>query len=575
MRLIGKMIRERPEKGLINAKLRIQAHLTTQYLVELVSVLVAYFVGGAVGLAIPFTTGNVSPVWPPAGIALGAMLVVGYRIWPAVAIGAFLVNFFTAIPPLAALGIAVGNTLSPLTGAWLLRRLPSFHPLRSIRSLTRLRDSLGLIVFAALGATAISATLGSIVLSLTPVNPWASFGMAWLIWYLGDAMGVLIVTPLLLTFTRVISIRGPRQILNMAALLLGTVISCLVIFDRRFGFEVGEDIFAFGVFPFVIWGAIRFEAAGAAAVNFLISVVVVWETAYGFGPFAKGGSLQNALLLQSFLGVISISGMTLAVVNGERVQMIRQQAARERLEAERLAAREMEIARQVQIKLLPQRTPPLTTLDYAATSVQARAVGGDYYDFLDLGSSRVALVLADVSGKGISAALLMANLQANLRSQSAILVQDLPRSLRFVNRMFYESTKPSNYATLFLGIYHDATRRLCYVNCGHNPPVLLRGETIERLTANATVLGLFEEWDCAVAEVILAPGDILALYTDGVIEATNARQEEFGEAGVVQTLRENRHLNAPFLVETVIDNVQQFMAGEQSDDLTLLIARVR
>jgi MASE1 len=124
-------------------------------------------------------------------------------------------------------------------------------------------------------------------------------------------------------------------------------------------------------------GAIRFEAAGAAAVSFLISVVVVWETAYGFGPFAKSGSLQNAMLLQSFLSVISISGMTLAAVNSERVQMMREQAARERMEAEHLATREMEIARQVQAKLLPQRIPALATLDYAAGSVQARAVGGE------------------------------------------------------------------------------------------------------------------------------------------------------------------------------------------------------
>jgi serine phosphatase RsbU (regulator of sigma subunit) len=388
-------------------------------------------------------------------------------------------------------------------------------------------------------------------------------------------MGVLIVTPFLLTFTGLMSIRKPRQILNLAALLLGVVITCLLIFDKRLGFTTREDIFAFGVFPFLIWGAIRFEAAGAAAVSFLISVVVVWETAYGFGPFAKSASLQNATLLQSFLGVISISGMTLAAVNSERVKMTREQAAREHVEAERLSAREMEIARQVQIKLLPQSIPSLTTLEYAATSVQARAVGGDYYDFLDLGSSRVALVLADVSGKGISAALLMVHLQANLRSQSAILVQDLPGSLRFVNRMFYESTKPQNYATLFLGIYYDSTRRLRYVNCGHNPPLLLRGETIERLVANTTVVGLFKEWECAVAEATLAPGDILALYTDGVIEAKNANQEEFGEARLVQALRENRHLEAASLLETVVDIVQHFTAGEQSDDLTLLVGRVR
>jgi serine phosphatase RsbU (regulator of sigma subunit) len=570
------MIFNRSEDGPISkapGKRPVQTHRAAQYLVELVLVFVAYFLGGTVGLAIPFTTGNVSPVWPPSGIALAAMLMVGYRIWPAVALGAFLVNFFTQIPALAALGIAVGNTLGPMVGAWMLRRFPSFHPSRSIRSLARFRDVIGLIVFAALGATAISATLGCIVLSLTPVNPWSSFGRAWLIWYLGDAMGVLIVTPLLLTFTRLMSIREPRQIFNLAALLSGAVISSLLIFDRRLGFHTEEDLFAFAVFPFVIWGAIRFEAAGAAAVSFLISVVVVWETAYGLGPFVKSGLLQNAILLQSFLSVISISGMTLAAVNSERVQMIHQRAARERLEAEHLATREMEIARQVQLKLLPQRTPALTTLDYAATSVQARAVGGDYYDFLDLGSSRVAMVIADVSGKGISAALLMANLQANLRSQSAILAEDLPGSLRFVNRMFYESTEPSNYATLFLGIYSDATRRLSYVNCGHNPPLLLRDGTVERLAGNVTVLGLFEEWKCTVAETTLAPGDILALYTDGVVEATNANQEEFGEARLVQILEENRHLDATSLLKTVLATVQQFTAGEQSDDLTLLVAR--
>jgi serine phosphatase RsbU (regulator of sigma subunit)/integral membrane sensor domain MASE1 len=572
MRLAGKMIYERPEDGPINkapAKPPVQAHQTAQYLVELALVLVAYFLGGKVGLAIPFTSGNVSPVWPPAGIALVAMLVVGYRIWPAVAIGAFLVNFFTPIPPVAALGIAVGNTLGPLAGAWLLRRIPGFQP-----SLTRLRDVLGLIVFAALGATAISATLGSIVLSLTPVNPWSSFGRAWLIWWLGDAMGVLIVAPLVLTFAGLMSIRGTRQILNLAALVLGLVISCLLIFDRRLGFHAGEDIIAFGVFPFVIWGAIRFGTAGAAAVSFLISAVAVWETAYGFGPFAKSGSLQNATLLQSFLAVISMSGMTLAAVISERAQLIREQAAREHVEAEHLAAREMEIARQVQTKLLPQRTPVLTTLDYAGTCIQARAVGGDYYDFLDLGLSRVAFVLADIAGKGISAALLMANLQAHLRSRSAILVQDLPRSLQLVNSMFYESTEHSRYATLFLGIYNDATRRLCYANCGHNPPLLLRGETVERLAATATVLGLFEEWECVVAETTLAPGDYLAVYTDGVVEATNANQEEFGEAGLVRALRDNRHLDTPSLLEAVIATIQQFTAGEQSDDLTLLVARV-
>ncbi|MGB7623050.1 MAG: MASE1 domain-containing protein, partial [Terriglobia bacterium] len=230
---------KRPEDGPINkgpAKRQVQAHQTPQYLVELALVLVAYLLGGKVGLAIPFTSGNVSPMWPPAGIAVAAMLVVGYRSWPAVAIAAFLVNFFTPIPHVAALGIAVGNTVGPLAGIWLMRRISRFHP-----SLTRLQDVFGLIVFAALGGTAISATLGTSVLYLAHVNAWLNFGAAWRIWWLGDAMGVLIVTPLVLTAPGLISIRQPRQMLKLAGALLATVISCLLIFDRRLGFQAGAD----------------------------------------------------------------------------------------------------------------------------------------------------------------------------------------------------------------------------------------------------------------------------------------------------------------------------------------------
>ncbi len=247
----------------------------------------------------------------------------------------------------------------------------------------------------------------------------------------------------------------------------------------------------------------------------------------------------------------------------------------ERLERERRAAHEMEIARQVQSKLLPQKAPPLATLDYAGACIQARAVGGDYFDFLDLGQGRVGFVLADIAGKGISAALLMANLQAHLRSQSALLLQDLPRALNSVNRMFYESTEPSSYATLFLGIYDDTSRRLRYANCGHNPPLLLRGPNVDHLCATVTVLGLFEKWECQVAEAQLLPGDVLIIYTDGIVEAMNAGQEEFGEAALVRILRERQHVDARGLLAAVIAAVQQFSAGEQSDDLTLLVAQVR
>ena len=245
----------------------------------------------------------------------------------------------------------------------------------------------------------------------------------------------------------------------------------------------------------------------------------------------------------------------------------------ERLEAERRVAQEMDIARQVQSKLLPQKAPPLATLDYAGACIQARAVGGDYYDFLDLGEGRVGFVLADVAGKGISAALLMANLQAHLRSQSALVARDLSTTLQSVNRLFYEATEPAKYATLFLGVYDDTTRRLRYANCGHNPPVLLRADRVELLTGTATVLGLFETWECDIAEICLHPGDILAICTDGVLEAANSEGQEFGEQGLVATLQSKSQLPASALLEAVLAAVKEYAPGEQADDLTLLIAR--
>jgi serine phosphatase RsbU (regulator of sigma subunit) len=203
-------------------------------------------------------------------------------------------------------------------------------------------------------------------------------------------------------------------------------------------------------------------------------------------------------------------------------------------------------------------------------------VGGDYYDFLESRPGRLALVLADIAGKGISGALLMANLQANLRGQYAEVLDDLPRLLKSVNQLFYENSSNSSYATLFFGDYDDSSRRLRYVNCGHLPPLLVRGdEQVERLTATNTVLGLFEKWECSVAEVQLAPGDTLVLYTDGVTEAENAQEEQFGEPRLIETMLAERHLAVRSLLETIVETVQKFSEGEQADDITLVLARCR
>lgn len=251
-------------------------------------------------------------------------------------------------------------------------------------------------------------------------------------------------------------------------------------------------------------------------------------------------------------------------------------AAAEKLEAERRAAQELEIAKQVQARLFPQTLPPLKTLDYAGTCIQAREVGGDYYDFLNLGKDRLGLIVGDTSGKGIGAALLMANLQANVRSQSAIAFTEPQQFLQTVNQQFYENTTDSAFATLIFAEYDDNRHRLRYVNCGYYPAVLLRRDnTVERLDSTCTVLGLFQEWDCTIREAQLSPGDILAFYTDGISEANNDAGEEFGEKRLIEILRRNREGSSQALLAALVDEVRRFSPGEQQDDITLIIAKCR
>ena len=248
----------------------------------------------------------------------------------------------------------------------------------------------------------------------------------------------------------------------------------------------------------------------------------------------------------------------------------------EKLEAERRAAQELEIARDVQARLFPQTLPHSGTLDYAGVCRQARQVGGDYYDFLNLGQERLGLVLADIAGKGIAAALLMANLQANLRSQCASASNQPERFLESVNQLFYENTVESAYATLFFGEYEDQTRTLRYANCGHLPALLLRNDgTLEHLDSTGTVLGLFSNWHCAFRQCRLFRRDILVLYTDGITESFDDKDEQFGEQRLIHTLERHHDLSAEGLVSSILDEVRRFSPREQQDDITLIVARCK
>jgi len=249
----------------------------------------------------------------------------------------------------------------------------------------------------------------------------------------------------------------------------------------------------------------------------------------------------------------------------EKVMLHEQAIEKQRLETQ------LEVARQVQLQLLPPRDPQLEGFDISAYNFPTEEVSGDYYDWTRLFEDQIGIVIADVSGKGVPAALLMANLQACFRSQASAALGQPGEMLRIVNKQFYESTTAERFATLFFGLYDDRARRLRYVNCGHCPPFLLRANgALDRLPPTATPLGAFANWKCREADIELGVGDTLLLYSDGVTEAGIEGVEEFGEDRLAHAIRVNQWQPAEALVQAIVDDVADFSAGSRSDDVTVV-----
>lgn len=253
--------------------------------------------------------------------------------------------------------------------------------------------------------------------------------------------------------------------------------------------------------------------------------------------------------------------------NAKLLATIEKQASKSRARRERRS--ELEIAHHVQQRLLPQKTQSLRTIGYAARCQPAREVGGDYFDFLSLGAGQLGLLLADVSGKGIAAALLTANLQASFRSQLDLAIRDPRALLASVNKLFYESTPSEYFATAFFAEYSDVTRELRWVNCGHPAALLIRADgAVEKLEATALPLGVFPQMTPEEKTAQLEPGCALVMYSDGVIEAGVDGGEEFGEDRLADVLRSRRGAHAEQLIEHIVEAVNQH--GAPSDDLTLV-----
>jgi len=232
---------------------------------------------------------------------------------------------------------------------------------------------------------------------------------------------------------------------------------------------------------------------------------------------------------------------------------------------------DMNLAAAVQRQMLPRNPKQLRTVQYGGLSAAAREIGGDYYDFLDLGANSLGFVLADVSGKGIAAALLMANLQAAVRCECAHEDHDLGAMLERVNLHFLRSTLPQQYATLFFGRYDERTRQLVYVNCGHQPAILRRADgSVERLKATALPLGMVAGWTAEAKTVTLQPGDALYVCSDGVTEAGIESGCEFGEDGMLAVIAADPDQNVECTMARIARAVRAYAPNGLSDDMTII-----
>jgi PAS domain S-box-containing protein len=320
-----------------SAVVRAQTMLSNQYFLQILTLFAAYYLAGKLGQATTnIRSGNLGPVWPASGIALAGFLAGGFRIWPGIAAGSFLVAYQSPVLAITAAGQAAAATLGAAFGAFLLRRLPNFDP-----TLSRLRDALAFVVLGGFVSAALTASLGMAALRATRFDSYSGFASSWLIYWLGDATGILLVTPLIFTAPMLFGVRTRARRLELAVLVMLLVGVSFVVFGDFPLFSVRLHVLAFAVLPFVMWAAIGFGVGGASLSVFVIATLATLLTSVGSGPFSDNTPFVNAVLLDLLFTVLAVSGLALAAVITER----------ERAEAEREEAIRAQMAMEARLRL--------------------------------------------------------------------------------------------------------------------------------------------------------------------------------------------------------------------------------
>ena len=523
------------------------------YAAQVIGVAGAYYGAAKLGLDLAFATGSVTAIWPPTGIALAAIVLWGYRLWPAVALGAFLANSWTGVPLYAVLGITVGNTLEAVTGAYLLRRFADFRP-----SLERVKDVIALVVLAGIVSTTVSASIGVSSLLAAGEIATGEIGSVWRTWWLGDMGGDLLVAPaLLVAATHWPFTRAPGRPLEAAALALVVLGVAGFVFSQ-------ETSLTYLIFPPLIWAALRFWQPGATGASLLVAAVAVPFTADDVGPFAGQSPDERLLLAQTFVGAAGLTALVLAAVITER---------------RRVEDTVEYIAGTLQESLLPSHLPDIpgieTAVDFRPAG-ERHLVGGDFYDLFQSDDGSWAVVVGDVCGKGAAAAAVTGLARYTLRA-AAVQERRPSRILELLNDAMLRQRTPEEFCTVaYARLEPNGSygARVTLSSGGHPLPLLLRaGGEVEPLGRSGTLLGIVSDPELTDHTAELGAGDALVLYTDGLTDAY-APERIVTPGDLVSILESCAGERAPGIAKRIQGAVLDPGEAEPRDDIALLVLRV-
>jgi integral membrane sensor domain MASE1/anti-sigma regulatory factor (Ser/Thr protein kinase) len=509
----------------------------------------AYFGAAKLGLALAFSNESVTAVWPPTGIALAALVLWGRNLWPGVLLGALLANVTTDVPVYTAAGIAVGNTLEAVIGAWLLERF-GFRP-----TLRRLRDVFALLVLGAAISTAVSATIGVASLSIGD-SLSDSAVKTWRLWWLGDMGGDLLVGSVIFVLVTHWPYRDlPGRASEAVLLMLALVGIELVVFSN-------DVPAAYLAFPIIVWAALRFLQPGATVTALIFAIIAVSFTGNDSGPFFRRSEDDGLLLAQTFSAIVGLTGLILAAVTSQRRRAERR--------AEHLAS-------DLQAELLPPQLPEIPEFEAAGwyrAGMKGQEAGGDFYDVFSTSPGRWIAVIGDVCGKGPEAASLTALARYTLRAVGRQ-AKGPSAALEALNEAILEQRSDHRFMTAVmvqLDVAGDGDG-VAVSNGGHPSPLLVRagGEIEEVPRKGGMLLGVYPNPELVDQRVELGPGDRLVLFTDGLTE----RREPDDDAP--NRIRELLRANAGASASATADGLGRLALSDghrgANDDVAVVVLR--